>query len=139
MPNLLDGAGDFAEGAYDTVAGVADDAAGSTDEAFAGQFDDEAGGGFGEGFGQEFSGDDPSFLVRGVQGWSSLLDNDPGNVAGPGDSSWEAAENAAEHGFVGGALMTGETRNLILLVASILIGGVFVKEFSSGLGEGVAS
>ncbi|WP_439028415.1 hypothetical protein [Haloarchaeobius sp. DT45] len=111
MGGMFDGiagaAGDF----YDETAGALDKAAGSTDEAVARTFDDEPGGGLYDGAAgwldhaagptDEAVGGSVDYLGEGVSGLWSLVDSEPGNTAGPGEESWEFAENAAEDGYAG--------------------------------------
>jgi hypothetical protein len=125
----------IAGGAYDTIAGAADFGAGSMDEAFHRQFDDEKGGGFRAGLGEEFQGDDKSFLTKGATGLASLFDSEPGNTAGPGDSSWELAENARKHGYVAGSLMTPKFRNALLILGGFAVVLTMAKGFGSGVAK----
>lgn len=40
---------------------------------------------------------------EGVGGLVSLVDDEPGNTAGPGQQEWEAASRAADEGYAAGA------------------------------------
>ena len=95
-------------GLVDGAAGTLDHLSGSVDEAIGRQFDDTPGGGLRGGFGEEFQGDDQSFLTRGALGLHSLVDSEPGNTAGPGQQSWETAADAREQGYAGAAAQTFE-------------------------------